>query len=193
MTIRNVYLDCEFLPADPSLRGLVSIGLTDDRGVEYYAVNRDFDMKAFKRSEWMMANVWPSLPQPHGDSRLHGKYPRLRVGDPSVKADGRIAADIADYFAATDATTTHLWAWYGAQDMCRLHSLWDNDWALMPSQIPQWFNELETLRWQAGNPEMPVQPAGLHNALADAKHNRTMHEFLLEALAANRAIDGGSA
>jgi hypothetical protein len=26
---------------------------------------------------------------------------------------------------------------------------------------------------------MPEQPSGLHNALADAKHNRAMHHFLL--------------
>ncbi|WP_399554218.1 3'-5' exoribonuclease (plasmid) [Streptomyces anulatus] len=178
MSIRNVYLDCEFLPADPTLKGLVSIGVTDDQGVDYYAVHRDFDIKTLGRSEWMMANVWPSLPKPHGDIRLHGKWPRLDKGDRSVKTAPQIAQDIADYFAATDAETTHLWAWYGAQDMCRLHSLWDNDWAKMPGQIPQWFNELEQLRWQAGGPDMPDQPAGLHNALADARHNRVMHQFL---------------
>lgn len=179
MSIRDVYLDCEFLPADPSTRGLVSIGLTDDQGVDYYAVNRDFDMKAFKKIPFMMANVWPSLPKPHGDRRLYGKWPRLDLMHPSVKSVPQIGQDIADYFAATDADTTRLWAWYGGQDICRLHSLWDNDWQAMPGQIPQWFNELETLRWQAGNPEMPEQSAGLHNALADAKHNRTMHQFLL--------------
>ena len=180
MTIRNVYLDCEFLPADPSLRGLVSIGLTDDQNVSYYAVNRDFDMKAFKKIPWMMANVWPSLPKPHGDVRLHGKWPRLDLSHPAVKSVPQIAQDIADYFTDPTITETRLWAWYGAQDMCRLHSLWDNDWSVMPEQIPRWFNELETLRWQAGGPDMPEQAGGVHNALADARHNRTMHRFLLE-------------
>lgn len=181
MTIRNVYLDTEFLPADPSLKGFVSIGLTDDQGVDYYAVNGDFDMKAFKKIPFMMDNVWPSLPKQHGDIRLHGKWPRLDLNHPSVKRVGQIAEAVADYFAATDAEVTRLWAWYGAQDMCRLHSLWANDWQAMPDQIPRWFNELETLRWQAGNPDMPQQPSGLHNALADAKHNRAMHHFLLTA------------
>ena len=181
MTVRNVYLDCEFLPADPSTRGLVSIGMTDDDGIDYYAVNRDFDMKAFKEIPFMMDNVWPSLPKPHGDARFHGKWPRLDTGHPAVKTIPQIAQDIADYFTDPLGAEVHLWAWYGAQDMCRLHSLWDNDWSRMPGQIPQWFNELETLRWQAGNPAMPEQPSGLHNALADARHNRTMHQFLLDA------------
>jgi hypothetical protein len=110
MTIRNVYLDCEFLPADPTLRGLVSIGLTDDDGIDYYAVNGDFDMKAFKKIPFMMDNVWPSLPKPHGDIRLHGKWPRLDLTDRAVKTTPQIAQDIADYFAATDAEITHLWA-----------------------------------------------------------------------------------
>jgi hypothetical protein len=108
MSIRNVYLDCEFLPADPSTRGPVPIGLTDDQGVDYYAVNRDFDMKAFKKIPFMMDNVWPSLPKPHGDVRLHGKWPRLDLGHASVKTVPTIAQDIADYFAATGAETTHL-------------------------------------------------------------------------------------
>lgn len=182
LTVRNVYLDCEFLPADPSLRGLVSIGLTDDQGVDYYAVNRDFDMKAFKRIPFMMDNVWPFLPKPHGDVRFHGTWPRLDLRHPAVKSTTQIAQDIADYFTDPTDAETRLWAWYGGQDICRLHSLWDNDWSAMPEQIPRWFNELEMLRWQAGNPEMPEQPAGLHNALADARHNRTMHQFLVDRL-----------
>lgn len=182
MSIRNVYLDCEFLPADPTLRGFVSIGLTDDQGVDYYAVNGNFDMKSFKKIKFMMDQVWPSLPKPHGDRRLHGKWPRLDLNHPSVKRPGQIAEGVAAYFANTEAETTHLWAWYGGQDICRLHSLWDNDWSVMPAQIPQWFNELETLRWQAGSPELPQQEAGAHNALADARHNRVLHRFLLERL-----------
>jgi hypothetical protein len=178
MTIRHVYFDTEFIPSDPTLKGFVSIGLCDQEGSEYYAVHRDFDMKTFKRSEWLMANVWPSLPKPHGDARIHGRWPRLHTGNHAVKSAPQIAQDIADYFADTTATETRLWAWYGAQDMCRLHSLWGNDWAAMPDQIPSWFSEIEQLRCAVGRPDLPEQAAGLHNALADARHNRTLHDFL---------------
>ncbi|MFB8182564.1 hypothetical protein ACFC8N_42575 [Streptomyces sp. NPDC055966] len=175
MTIRNVYLDCEFLPADPTTAGLVSIGLTDDRGVEFYGVNAEMDIAAVTAVPWMVENVWSSLPTVHAP----GAFQALNLLHEDVLTIAGIRAGVARYFADTDADTTHLWAWYGGQDICRLHSLWDNDWSVMPDQIPRWFNELETLRWQAGNPEMPEQPAGLHNALADARHNRTMHQFLL--------------
>jgi hypothetical protein len=171
MSIRNVYLDCEFLPADPTPRGLVAIGLTDDQGVEFYAVNRGMDVAALLAVPWMVDNVWTSLPTADND---------LDYAHHDVHSTTAMRSGIAAYFANTDAETTHLWVWYGAQDICRLHSLWDNNWSAMPDQIPRWFNELETLRWQAGGPEMPEQPAGLHNALADARHNRMMHHFLLD-------------
>lgn len=59
---------------------------------------------------------------------------------------------------------TFLYAYYGGQDICRVHCLWDNDWALMPDQIPRWFVELQALVVQAGRPELPpftpaAQPA----------------------------------
>ncbi|MDX3283066.1 3'-5' exonuclease family protein [Streptomyces scabiei] len=173
MSIRNVYLDCEFLPADLDISGLVSIGLTDDQGADYYAVHADMDQAALHAIPWMVENVWPHLPldqEPGADG--------LDYDDPAMQSIRDMRAGVAQYFADTDATETRLWAWYGAQDMCRLHSLWDNDWSVMPDQVPRWFNELETLRWQAGGPEMPEQPGGLHNALADARHNRAMHQFL---------------
>jgi hypothetical protein len=30
-----------------------------------------------------------------------------------------------------------------------------------------------------GNPELPKQESGEHNALADARHNQVMHQFLM--------------
>ncbi|MGW2725649.1 hypothetical protein [Streptomyces sp. NPDC001492] len=181
MTTRNVYVDCEFLPADPSLKGLVSIALTDDQGIDYYAVNRGMDLAALHAVPWMVDNVWPHLPIRREQSG-EGWLSDLDYGHRDVHSTAAMRSGIAAYFANTDAEVTHLWAWYGAQDMCRLHSLWDNDWSVMPDQIPRWFNELETLRWQSGSPEMPEQDSGAHNALADARHNRTMHRFLLEQL-----------
>lgn len=183
MTIRDVYLDCEFLPAISDTRGLVSIGLIDDQGVDFYAVNRDMDVAALLAVPWMVENVWTSLPTVQGSS-WPGFDTDLDYAHQDIHSTAAMRSGISAYFDATDADTTHLWAWYGGQDICRLHSLWDNDWSVMPDQIPRWFNELETLRWLAGGPEMPEQPAGLHNALADARHNRRMHLFLLEELTA---------
>ncbi|WP_050513921.1 hypothetical protein [Streptomyces capuensis] len=182
MRIRNVYLDCEFLPADPSIDGLVSIGLTDDQGSDYYAVNRVCDWQTLVWHGWMRSNVVPSLPL---------RFPLGREESPAIwmwddehpdrgalKTPGRIRDDIAAYFANTDAEATHLYAYYGGQDICRLHSLWGNDWGLMPRPVPRWFFDLKALAVQAGDPVLPEQAHGAHNAVEDARHNRAIHEFL---------------
>ena len=177
---RFVYLDCEFLPADPTTRGLVSIGLTDDQGVDYYAVNADMDVPALLAVPWMVENVWPYLPRIVFGYDEPGRI--LNHDDPAVQSIQDIRAGVARYFADTDAEETRLFAWYGGQDICRLHSLWDNDWSVMPDQIPRWFTELEALIVDASHPErpeLPVQDGGEHHALADARYNSRLHEAVI--------------
>lgn len=46
-----------------------------------------------------------------------------------------------------------------------------------------WTNDLMQLWQQVGKPEMPEQPEGVHNALADARHNKVRYEFLRQHVA----------
>lgn len=189
MTVRNVYLDCEFLPAITVSRGLVSIGLTDDQGVDYYAVNADMDVMALHGVPWMVNNVWPHLPLKYlagtpGDRGL------LDRDHENVIPIDRIRSGVAAYFNQTRASETRLYAYYGGQDIGRLHSLWNNDWAVMPEQIPQWFTELEALIVDAGRPPLPVQEGGEHHALADARYNRQLHEALMRLPASVGRVAG---
>jgi hypothetical protein len=173
MSHRRVYLDTEFLTNDPTIRGLVSIGLTDDQGRDYYAVNSWLDEHALHKNPWMVENVWPYLPT----CEAEGKPTWLDIRHPDVKTPAQIRADLVDYFGIE--RPAHLFAWYGSQDLSRLHSLWDNDWGKMPRRIPRWFHELQSLAHQAGDPQLPQQDGGEHHALADAKYNRQLHEFLI--------------
>jgi hypothetical protein len=178
MAVRHVYLDTEFLPIDPTNRGLVSIGLTDGQGRSYYAVNRDMDVEALLSAPWMVNNVVPHLPvEKEPDSG--GWIGMLDFDHPDMKPLQTIRDEVTAYFAGTEASETRLYAYYGGQDIGRLHMLWDNDWARMPAFIPQWFTELQALIVDAGNPRLPEQPKGLHHALADAEHNRRIHERLM--------------
>jgi hypothetical protein len=179
---RFVYLDCEFLPADPATSGLVSIGLTDHQGVDYYAVNAEMDKAALHAIPWMVENVWPHLPLYRERTGDDGWLSELDYDNPDVQSIADIRAGVASYFADTDAAETRLFAWYGGQDICRLHSLWDNDWSVMPNQIPRWFTELEALIADVSHPDrlaLPVQDDGEHHALADARYNRTLHRAVL--------------
>lgn len=173
MTIRNVYLDCEFIPSDPTIGGLISIGLTDDQGRDYYAVNSYLDARTVSSHPWLSKHVWPYLPNCAAD----GLPTWLDIRHPDVKTPKQIRADLVRYFG--DHGPAHLHCWYGGQDICRLHSLWDNDWSSMPEDIPRWFHEIQSLAYQAGDPQLPQQDGGEHHALADAKYNRQLHEFLI--------------
>jgi hypothetical protein len=41
-----------------------------------------------------------------------------------------------------------------------------------------WTNDLQQECQRLGNPQMPEQAAGVHNALADARHNLVRARFL---------------
>ena len=169
--IRHVYLDTEFLRADLTIRGLVSLALTDDDGCDYYAINYAMDDKSVHDDDWMRENVWPYLPHTDGG---HFDYDHADVYPWQTIRD-----QIATYFANTTADTTYLYARNGAQDVVRLHGLWDHNWGVMPVQIPRWFIDIHHLIEQAGNPAgIPEMESGAHHPLEDARHNRTVRQFL---------------
>jgi hypothetical protein len=185
-TIRRVYLHCEFLPADPTVRGLVSIGLTDDAGHDYYAVNNGMDLTAVLNLPWMVDNVWPHLPR----CTVDGYPDLLDRTHPDVKLIDEMRNDVARYFA-DGFPETHLYVYYGSQHICRLHSLWDNDWTAMPPAVPRWCHELQSLIAQAGYPPLLEQAYGKYHALTDAYYTRTLHEQLLVFTACPRCGGDG--
>ncbi|MER6616367.1 hypothetical protein [Streptomyces xantholiticus] len=166
---RRTYLDCEFLPWMTSTAGLVSIGLTDHEGHDYYAVNADMDHAEVQANAFQREHVWPQLPR---TATL-----ALDRDHPDVKPLEQIRAELTAYFDT--GAETGLYAYYGASDLMRLHSLWRHDWLVMPTAIPRWLDDLKALLVRAGNPPMPHQESGEHHALKDARHNRAMHEALI--------------
>jgi hypothetical protein len=173
--------DLEFLEDGRTIE-LISIGIVADDGREYYAVNREITrgklLKRIKRHEWLMDNVIPSLPKPHGDWNLH--MPKSWLFDynsPLVKSRERIAGEVRDFLYAADAPV--LWADYGAYDHVGLCQLW-GPMVELPSGLPMFTCDVqqEALRLGVGWDEMPKQETGLHNALEDARHNRVKRQFL---------------
>jgi hypothetical protein len=197
---RRTFLDCEFDPRDMSLDGLLSLGVTDDDGHDYYAVNGDANLDGLLDHVFIVENVLPYLPVTvhrgtaatgHGVRGLVVRWwRRLRRTpdsvisidwDPShphfqyVRPAKEIAAALERYFAAE--VPPELIAKYGAQDICRLHSLWNNDWQVMPRFIPRYFTDLQVLADQLGV-ELPEQTNTAHHALDDAQYNREAHQAL---------------
>lgn len=180
----KIYYDCEFLEdgADRPIE-LISIGLVTDDGREYYAVNADAPWERIEKHDWLMANVVPQLPQPHGDWRNHmpTSWP-IDFHNPQVKKRRVIAQEIRGFLLGDDphdVPDIELWAWYGAYDHVVLAQLWGRMIDLPPG-IPMWTNDLRQEVHRLGNPTLPGQPAGEHNALQDARHLKTRADWLTD-------------
>ncbi|MFH8295065.1 hypothetical protein [Streptomyces sp. NPDC018059] len=198
---RRAFLDCEFDPRDMSLAGLLSIGVTDDDGYDYYAVNADANLDGLRDHAFIIEHVLPHMPitvrrdsgttNTGARGRVRRWWRRLRgVPDPVmviewdtnhphyqyVRPAKAIAADLEEYFAADLAP--ELIAYYGGQDICRLHSLWNNDWSVMPAHIPRYFTDIKVLANELGVSELPEQQSTAHHALADAHYNRDAYRAL---------------
>lgn len=145
------FYDCEFIE-DGQTVDLVSIGMVDESGREFYAVSTEFD--ASRAGPWVREHVLPQLP-PAADARWCSR--------------ARIRESLLSFLTARGGNI-ELWAWYAAYDHVVLAQLWGAMPAL-PSRIPKFTRELRQ-RWEdVGKPKLPEAPANAHDALADAKHN----------------------
>ncbi|MCW4355401.1 polyadenylate-specific 3'-exoribonuclease AS [Hoyosella sp. YIM 151337] len=146
------FYDCEFIE-DGRTIDLVSIGVVSETGREFYAVSTEFDPG--RAGKWVRANVLPKLPPP--SSQVWRARSAIRDG-------------LTDFFAA-DGEHIELWAWVGAYDHVALCQLWGPMTAL-PRGMPRYTREIKQ-HWEAhGRPELPGAPGAVHDALADARHNR---------------------
>ena len=150
MTYRYFY-DCEFIEDGRTVE-LVSIGVVDETGREFYAVSTEFDPS--RAIPWVRRHVLDKLPGP---------------ADPAWRSREQIRADLLA-FLTEPGEAIELWAWYAADDPVVLCQLWGAMPAL-PRAIPRFTHELRQ-RWEdAGQPVLPAPPADQHDALADARHN----------------------
>lgn len=185
--------DLEFLE-DGRTVDLISIGIVADDGREYYAVNADATREGtwwrpglsrrIRKHPWLMENVVPSLPKPHGDWNLH--MPRRWLFDytnPRVLERDVIAESVRQFLLAADEP--ELWADYGAYDHVGLCQLWGRMIDL-PSGLPMFTRDIQQEAARLGVPwdQLPQQAEGNHNALADARHNGVKRRFLAEVEAA---------
>lgn len=178
------FYDCEFLE-DGRTIDLISIGIVTDDGREFYAVNRDFPWKRIARRcrwkpwawtvkhQWLLDNVVPSLPQLHGDARLHqatnGPLGLIDWQSPHFQNRSTIAEKVRQ-FLLSGTGIPELWAYCGDYDHVVLMWLW-GDMSRKPGILPYYTKDLQQEIDRAGNPELPEQASGNHNALNDARHN----------------------
>jgi hypothetical protein len=150
------FYDCEFIEDGVTI-DLVSIGVVDEYGREFYAVSTEFDER--KAIPWVRRNVLDKLPSP---------------SDPAWRSRARIRDDLYEFLVTPlrqkADTQLELWAWFAGYDHVALCQLWGPMTAL-PRPIPRFTKDLRQ-RWDdLGRPELPGAPDDQHDALADARHN----------------------
>lgn len=168
--------DCEF-NEDGKTIDLISIGmvcLDDDR--TFYAVSNEFDTRRVQKSRWLMDHVMSSIDhEDYLDACPITGQPRKNFKVTDAAAMSR--REIADGIVAFLGDYAELWAWYSAYDHVALAQLYGKMIDL-PKRVPMMTNDIKTLVKLAGNPVMPKQPAGLHNALSDARMNKVRMQYL---------------
>jgi 3' exoribonuclease, RNase T-like len=153
--VYRYFYDCEFIE-DGRLVDLVSIGVVDEQGREFYAVSTEFDPS--RAVPWVRRNVLDRLPSP---------------SSPVWRSRERIRDELYEFLVAPlrsgEADALELWAWYAAYDHVALAQLW-GPMPTLPREIPRFTKDLRQ-RWDdLGRPPLPPM-AGRHDALVDARHN----------------------
>lgn len=154
--VYRYFYDCEFIE-DGRTIDLVSIGVVDEHGREFYAISTEFDGRM--AAPWVRRNVLERLPSP---------------GDPAWRSRARIRDDLHEFLIEPlreePAREIELWAWYAAYDHVVLAQLWGRMPAL-PREIPRFTKDIRQLWDDKGRPRLPRAEAERHDALVDARHN----------------------
>lgn len=158
------WYDTEFLDDGITIE-LISIGIVAEDGREYYAVNADAPWDRISEHPWLARNVVPYL----GDQRTPRTCIRDQVTDflrPLARGPQRRG-------------TPELWGWFAARDHVVLAQIFGT-MLESPPWLPMWTNDVRQEQQRLGDPELPEQSNGLHNALEDARHTRVRHQALIE-------------
>ena len=163
------FYDCEFIE-DGRTISLISIGVIDENGREFYAVSTAFDPD--RAIDWVRRNVLNQLPSP---------------SDQAWRSRARIREDLLAYLTEP-GEPIELWAWMASYDHVALAQLW-GDMRALPRQIPRFTHELRQLWEAAGSPPLPAAGADAHDALADARHNLARWKLIAGAVPTGSGSD----
>lgn len=147
------WLDTEFIEY-PCTIDLISIGIVAEDDRELYMISSEFDES--KASEWVVENVIKKL----GDDRRWCRF------DIKQRIQEFVGDDVPEF-----------WAYYADYDWVAFCWLMGTMMDL-PDGWPMYCRDIKQVCDQLGNPPLPVQVAGEHDALEDARWNRKAWEYL---------------
>jgi len=160
------WFDTEFIEY-PCTIDLISIGIVSEDGRELYNISSEFDES--KADPWVVENVINKLePQPGHphNSAICDTVQRLPKSE--------IAKNIQIF---TGYEPSEFWAYYADYDWVVFCWLFGS-MVKLPEGYPMYCRDIKQLADSLGNPDIPKQEEGEHNALADARWNRDAWTYL---------------
>lgn len=179
------YFDTEFIE-DGKTIDLISIGIVAEDGREYYAINKDCNFS--RASDWVLENVLlPMGLDRRGFAAINPSDPACSPLQKQAVIDSRFKKEIAhetiEFFYEKDCSpepmpTPKIWADYASYDWVVFCQLWGTMMDL-PNFLPMYCHDIRQEWDKLGQPTLPEQGGGVHNALEDARWNKIAHEFLI--------------
>lgn len=153
------FIDTEFIERGPNYPvQLISIGIVAENGKAFYAENSEF--KLSDCSPWLLENVIPHL------------------NDTDRAPLAEIAKSVQKWIRSiAGKAKLEFWGYYCDYDwvvFCQMFGTMMD----LPKGWPMYCRDIKQLCDDLGNPKLPPQESTEHNALADAKWNKTAYEFL---------------
>lgn len=153
------FIDTEFIESGPTKPiQLISIGIVTEDGREFYEISSEFNSR--DASDWVRENVLANLEVPAGSF---------------CEPLGVIADKIVEFVG--DDPKPEFWGYYADYDwvvFCQIFGTMMD----LPKGFPMYCRDIKQLCDEKGNPKLPEQGKGEHNALADARWNKIAWEFL---------------
>lgn len=139
---------------------LISIGIVAEDGRTFYAISNEFDERT--AGDWVKEHVLPQL-----------KDTPFVIHSVSV-----IAQHVLRFIWPDEKQEKpEFWGYYADYDwvvFCQMFGTMMD----LPKGFPMWCRDIKQLCADCGDPELPEQGKGEHNALADALWNKVAWEFL---------------
>lgn len=152
------FLDTEFIESGPRTPiQLISIGIVSEDGRRFYGISSEF--RPEDASVWVHENVLAQL-EP---------YVRHTLSE--------LALAIADFCSPDIHGKPEFWGYYADYDWVVFAQIFGTMMDL-PKGFPMYCRDIKQLCDEKGNPMLPAQGKGEHNALADAIWNQKAYEFL---------------
>jgi len=151
---------------------LISIGIVTHDGREFYAINGDCDFS--NASDWVKDNVLIHLPPKNHRTWQH---PDQEMGKGQYVSRALLKTQITQFCDPERYGKPEFWAYYADYDHVALCQIFGTMMDL-PKGFPMYTRDIKQWCDSLGNPQLPPQLKGEHNALDDAKWNREAWQFL---------------